>query len=317
MNTKQPAFCIGSIRLLLGIAALLLTTLACNLPLAGVTQTAQPQSVQPPSQLPTTFDSTATIQPSAIALPSATTLPSTATPQPTLPSPSATTVLGSTAQYNGVSFSFSPSLAGQVSGKSVPAITDQNGAPWEIAPQSIQFDFKNYLLSGTLNQPSLIIYPVAAYKSANNSVTPFIASLQSLLLTKPANISQPLPFLPTWNAAQIMHSNVSYLKFKDGEGVRYLAEYGQSIFPINNRMLIYTFQGLTQDGKYYISLVLPVSNSILPADENMPQSDYGTFTANFENYLKDIQSKLAAQPSASFKPDLAVLDALVQSLSVK
>ena len=313
---KQPAFLMRSIRLGTGIAVLLLSMLACNLPFAGAPQsTAQPQAVQIPTQNPAAPDASEIPQPAATASPTATALPM-ATAQPTSIPPTPTTSLLS-AQYNGVSLSFDPSLAGQVVGKTVPEVTDQTGAPWEIAPQSIQFDFNSYLLPSTYNQPALIIYPVAGYKSANDAVAPIITSLQTLLKTKPANPSQPLPFLPTWNAAQIFHSNVAYLKFKNGEGVRFLAEYGQDIFPVNNRMLIYIFQGLTQDGKYYISLVLPVNNSILPADEKIPESDNGAFTANFNNYLKDTQTKLSAQPSSSFKPDLSLLDAMVQSLSVQ
>ncbi|HMD88135.1 MAG TPA: hypothetical protein VKF38_03140 [Anaerolineaceae bacterium] len=306
---KQPAVRMNPIRQGLGVAVLLLVLLACNLPLAGATQTAQPQSVQTPIPLPTTNVPTETAQPTATALP-------VDTAQPTSLPPTATSDLLST-QFGGVSFSYDPSLASKVVGKTVAAVNAQNGAPWEIAPQSIQFDFTDYLLPGSFNQPALIIYPVDGYKSVNAAVAPIINDLQSLLKTTPSNPAQALPFLPTWNAAQIMHSNVFYLKFKNGAGVRYLAEYGQAIFPINNHMLFYTFQGITQNGKYYISLVLPVNNSILPADEKIPQSDYGTFSANFDNYLKDIQAKLDAQPPSSFKPDLSGLDALVQSLSVQ
>jgi hypothetical protein len=313
MMQKQAASRLSLIRLGFGIAALLLSMLACNLPFAGVPQaTVQPQTpqaVQIPTQPTVAPDPSETPQPAATALP-------TATAQPTSIPPTPTTSLLS-AQYNGVSFSFDPSLAGQIVGKTVSEVTDQTGAPWEIAPQSIQFDFNGYLLSGSYNQPALIIYPVAGYKSVNDAVAPIVTSLQTLLETKPANPSKALPFLPTWNAAQIFHSNIAYLKFKNGEGVRFLAEYGQNIFPVNNHMLIYIFQGLTQDGKYYISLVLPVNNSILPADEKIPESDYGTFTANFNNYLKDTEEKLSAQPSSSFKPNLSLLDAMVQSLSVQ
>lgn len=318
--SKRPTSLKSSIRFGLGITALLLVLLACNLPLAS-TQTAQPQVAPSPTQPPAATIPSTTVPPAATALPSPTVLPAstvlpTVTSQPTSLPPTVTMALD-VAQYQGVSFSYDPSLTGQAVGKTVAAVTDQNGAPWDIAPQSIQFDFNGYPLSGTLNQPALIVYPVAGYKSANDSVIPIIASLQALLKSKPASSDQPLPFLPTQNAAQLFHSNLSYLQFKNGTGVRYLAEFGQSIFPINNRMLIYTFQGLTQDGKYYISLVLPISNSILPADEKMSESDYGSFTANFNNYLKDTQAKLAAQPSSSFKPDLSALDGLVQSLSVQ
>ena len=319
---KQPTFRIGSIRLGLGIATLLLVMLACNLPLGSApTQTAQPQAVQTSTQPPAAPDASeipqpaATVLPTSTVLPTATALPS-ATAQPTSLPPTATTNVLS-AQYNGVSLSYDPSLASQVVGKTVPPVTDQNGAPWEIAPQFVQFDFNGYLLSGTLNQPALMIYPVDAYKTANDSVIPIVTDLQDLLKTKPSNRTQALPFLPTWNAAEIFHSNVVYLKFKNGEGVRYLTEFGQSFFPINNHMLIYTFQGLTQDGKYYISLVLPVNNPTLPANEKLSDSDYAALSANFANYINDTQAKLSSQPSSSFKPDLSLLDALVQSLLVQ
>ena len=46
-----------------------------------------------------------------------------------------------------------------------------------------------------------------------------------------------------------MHSQVQYLDFKNGTGVRYLTQFDQGILPINNYELVYTYQGLTSDGK--------------------------------------------------------------------
>ena len=72
-----------------------------------------------------------------------------------------------------------------------------------------------------------------------------------------------MPFLPLFNAAQVMHTHLQYLDFKNGQGLRYLTEFDQGIIPINNYELIYTYQGLTGDGKYYVAAVLPVNQRVI------------------------------------------------------
>ena len=63
-----------------------------------------------------------------------------------------------------------------------------------------------------------------------------------------------------------MHVQVQYLDFKSGTGVRFLTQFNNGMAPVNNHDLIYTFQGLTSDGKYYIAAVLPVTHPDLPAN---------------------------------------------------
>ena len=63
--------------------------------------------------------------------------------------------------------------------------------------------------------------------------------------------------LPLMNAVQQMHTRVEYVQFKGGEGVSYLAQYAQGPVPVNNGELFYTFQGLTDDGEFYVSAILP------------------------------------------------------------
>ena len=47
-----------------------------------------------------------------------------------------------------------------------------------------------------------------------------------------------LPFLPLFNSKQMMHSQVEYLDFKNGKGVRYLTQYAQGPLAINNAELL-------------------------------------------------------------------------------
>lgn len=91
-----------------------------------------------------------------------------------------------------------------------------------------------------------------------------MTDLQILLQNHQAG--EYLPFLPLFNAHQVMHTSLQYLDFKNGTGLRYLTWFSQGIMPINNYELIYTNQGLTSDGKYYVAAVLPVTHPNLPSD---------------------------------------------------
>ena len=79
-------------------------------------------------------------------------------------------------------------------------------------------------------------------------------------------------------------SKPEYLKFENGSGVRYLTMYGQGFAPINNHDLFYSFQGLTADGRYWVSVIMPVNHPSLQAtyDDPLP-ADFAQFAENFEN----------------------------------
>jgi len=138
--------------------------------------------------------------------------------------------------------------------------------------------------------------------------------LQALLQTRQAGAR--MPFLPIFNESQAMHAQVQYLDFKNGEGVRFLTQYNQGPVPINNFTLIYTFQGLTSDGKYYVAAVLPVTHSELPATQQISEQQAAEVN-DFPTYLVKTVNWLNQEPSGSFTPDLAKLDALIQSIEVK
>ena len=70
-----------------------------------------------------------------------------------------------------------------------------------------------------------------------------------------------MPFLPLFNAAQVLHAKVEFMEFRTGKGVQYLTQFDQAPLPINNLELIYTFQGISSDGKYYIAAIFPVNHA--------------------------------------------------------
>ena len=62
--------------------------------------------------------------------------------------------------------------------------------------------------------------------------------------------------LPILNAAQVFHAQTKYLDFNDGSGVGFVTYYAQDVSPVTRDQIFYSFQGLTDNGKYYVGCFL-------------------------------------------------------------
>ena len=243
-----------------------------------------------------------TVQPTAVTLPTqppaATQPPAKATQPPAGTSGDITLDLSGVAQKQTV--------------ETIAAVPASAGGPaTEVGPQHRRVTLEGYPVSTQALKPQIFIYPVADLAAANENAGKIAADLQALLQTR--QTVDKMPFLPQYNMAQVMHAQVKYLDFKSGKGVRFLTQFSQGIYPINNVRLMYTFQGLTSDGKYYIAAVLPVTHPELPATEQVSEK----VGAEYRDYLAKTVTWLEQQPGGSFTPDLAKLDALLQSIEVK
>ena len=123
-----------------------------------------------------------------------------------------------------------------------------------------------------------------------------------------------LPFLPMWPAAQVFSARVEYFDFQNGSGIRYLTMFGQALYPVDNQNLFYTYQGITDDSRYYIAAVLPLMHLGLPNEGQV--DDWVAFEANWENYLADTIAWLEAQDPNMFFPSLENLDAMMASFEI-
>ena len=199
--------------------------------------------------------------------------------------------------------------------ETVSAVPASDNAPyWEVLPEYTRVTLEGYPISNHLMQPQIFIYPAQELEEVNEDAGQIVASLQTLIQS-PQEIPN-MPFLPLFNAAQVMHAHTQYLDFKNGQGLRYLTEYAQGIVPINNYELIYTYQGLTSDGQYYVAAVLPVGHPSLPEGANITGNEPPAFTSDFPAYVADVVSTLNPQPGNTFTPDLTQLDAMMSSLEI-
>jgi hypothetical protein len=241
------------------------------------------------------------------------TSPATSPPAATI-APSATTV---PAADGPLQFSMDTgNIASGFQTEMVAAVPASDNAPyWEVLPEYTKVTLQGYPISSHIMKPQIFIYPVEELGKVNEGAGQIVVSLQTLLQS-PQEI-QNMPFLPLFNAAQVMHVHTQYQDFKNGKGVSYLTQFDQAPLPINNSELIYTYQGLTSDGKYYVAAVLPVNHPSLPADGNVTGNEPPEFTNDFPAYLANVVSALNPQAANSFIPDLTQLDAMMSSLEIK
>lgn len=217
------------------------------------------------------------------------------------------------------SVNFSLETYGVLSGYTaeiVSAVAQDGGAPyWEVLPAYTRITPQGYGITNHLMRPQIVVYPVADLVAINPSAAQVVASLQTLLQS-PQEVTV-LPYLPMVNMNQTFHSNLQYIEFKNGSGLRYLTEFGQGIVPVNNFELLYTFQGLTHDGKYYIAANFPVNHPSLPADSAITGNEPLEFSNDFNAYIQNVAQSLNIQASNSFIPDLTLLDAMMSSVEAR
>jgi hypothetical protein len=211
-----------------------------------------------------------------------------------------------------------PALASGFSCQSVPEAADQNAPGFAVNPKYTELTFTGYVLSDRFFTPKIDIYPVQRFSELLPDVIPAkLAALQALIGGGPAG-TKGLPILPIFNAGQEFFAQYKVMSFGSGHGIRYLTQYSQFVDPINNNELFYTYQGLTVDGKYWISAILPISNPLLPADGKNPPNGQSAddFSNNFNTYIANLTTQLNAQPPESYSPTITMLDALVASIII-
>lgn len=219
--------------------------------------------------------------------------------------------------YEGISLSFDSSIANNIFSSMIPGQNmGEDYMPGDTYPTYFEFSLNGYPIAGHFHVPRIMVYPVGEFRSISSYASEIIDTLQVTLSSKPAGgPNANLPFLPMWNAAQIFASNVVYFDFQSGSGVRYLTMYGQAAYPVDNQNLFYTFQGLTNDGQYYISAILPVTHPDLPYDGGSEVDDWMAFDENFQTYLDSTVGWLNGQDSTEFTPNLALLDEMMASIA--
>ena len=230
-------------------------------------------------------------------------------------------------QFEGIRFRYPSALAESVWPQIVVSPPQGPGDPWwgsdvphydltfasQSGPEAFQRTWGTWLLL----PPQLKVYPVASLESGEFT-GPRVEALRQLLEVKPASPADEIPLLPLINAAQVFRAQVRYLDFQNGSGVRFITQYRQDPGPVTDDEIFYTFQGLTDDGAYYIVASFPLATALLPDTILFESQAFREFEQkNYEQYLAEQVGLLDALPSDEFEPDLMILDQIVGSLEIQ
>lgn len=221
------------------------------------------------------------------------------------PTAAPTAQSGIPVSYQNVSFIIPEGLASGAIGEVIAAATEENGAPWDAAPEHIQFTFNGYISTGKFSAITIKVFPAREYSDKFPGAAFSIQNLQAILASPSAQLTKDaLPNVPYFNAAQMFAAQVQRIDFASGSGLRTVTQYGQAVGPVTNNGVFYHFQGLTGDGKYYVVVVLPVGSPLLVSGEgeNEPVPAGGvTFPGyttldpvDYESYFQSVTDNLNA-----------------------
>ncbi|MBN1965903.1 MAG: hypothetical protein JW910_14730 [Anaerolineae bacterium] len=227
--------------------------------------------------------------------------------------------------FDGVGFSFDATLADNVNIWQYPA------DPVDLqAPGGPQVGHTLFMLYSGEMAPSAweAAAGVYVFRTADFAGYTYyeerLAQLQALLAERPDlasymvvadNMSgNTLPFLPVLPAGQIIRARAQYVDTAEVSGISFVTAYRQDAFPFMRGDFYYTFQGLSTDGAYYVSLMARLDAGMFPAEIGV-DFDYDAFINTITAYMNDSIAQLNAASPADFTPSLAMLDALVQTFA--
>lgn len=281
---------------LVGTTILLLSILACGMP----TQASSPTPSAIDTEVAATLTELTTVEP-------------TNTEVPATQESGGLTPDGNSVDTENVSFLIPNGIANDATSITTteveyPYINPSNGD----MPQHIKLTLNLYALSGTQFEPHIIIFHSSEYSKYSEMTAGIINTMQ----TSQYMDSQTLPE----NLGSEFTAQIHAVNFKNGHGVRYLTQVFTNFLPVNNKDLFYYYQGMTDDGQYYVQAILPINAPFLSADDNpnspLPTDGILFNMDDFSSYLSATAQKLNTTDTFSFTPYLDHLDAMMESLVV-
>jgi hypothetical protein len=133
---------------------------------------------------------------------------------------------------------------------------------------------------------------------------------------------EPMPLI---NATRVLGVQDKLVSFQNGKGQRAIVHYAQDLGPLTNEGLFYSYQGVTDNGLYYVSATFPVEARVLPktfADgfPGMPTAGPGdpgymeAYVEAMNRFNHDSTERLEQLSAADYQPNLHTLDAAIRSL---
>lgn len=213
------------------------------------------------------------------------------------------------AAASGIDFS---ALGGEVEVRQMPATPYDNSQPTspQGKPAHIVIVFEGEEVG--------YIFPIQEYialfqQAGDETIQQIFAGFQQIMVarqTNPAAAGQaPMPVLPPLSGVNDLVCQFKYLDFNGGNGYRFIGRAAQDTSPVDSSQLRYYFQGLTADGQYFVSVIMPVAAKFVP-------DTAGELPADYDKYIADLAAQCNTAPEADVTPPLNVLDQIMQGINV-
>ncbi len=152
---------------------------------------------------------------------------------------------------------------------------------------------------------SLTVYRISEVEKAPyKTIQADIKRMKQLLKERPKRRphdenERTLPEYPLRNASHAFDAKVQYLDVPWGSGILCLTQFSQEVHLnfANNEELIYFFQGISKDGKFYVDVEIRVTHPKLPAGIDSKPAKVGKKQKPDDEFLN-------AQADDSFTPSL-------------
>ena len=172
--------------------------------------------------------------------------------------------------------------------------------------------------------PVVYIIPIEAYtqlweQNGDLSVTETYSQVLSLLQARPDPIpTHGMPILPFEEdtADNDLVTQYTYFYPNFGFGVRIVGRFSQNPDPVtyDDPPLYYIFQGVSDDGLYFVSFFYPIVTFELPSSDAVSDQETQQAADDPRGYLDAKAEELDELGFADWVPALSVLDAVITSL---
>lgn len=242
--------------------------------------------------------------------------------------------------YRGVSFTFSQSIQAEVVAETrcaVPFDEQGKGLFNEYHPRHRAFVFNGTYASqhaDSFFEPEIRIYPAAEYralieksKELKTIIDKEFEQLGETLIKQPHSFAVEAPFAAVLESGQSFQSRVKYINFRGGKGILYLTFFCREFTGclIENQALSYIFQGLSDDGRYFIHATFPVKTEFLLKTPDRPneaelaihnKKTAEEIDSEYRKYAQRMALELEKLAPTSFEPSLTLFEDLLRSLSI-
>ncbi len=193
----------------------------------------------------------------------------------------------------------------------LPFINPSNGP----MPQHTVLEISGYPIG---RQAYIMIFKASEYSSYTDLTRQTLTTLQTFQY----QTGQPLPNELTLGP---LNPQAQALTSENAHGLRYLAQIIIGVVPVANDQIFYYYQGLTNDGLYYISAVFPVNAPFLASNgdpsslpiDGIPFPPDNAVAEELNTYYVAIGERLNHADPSIFQPSLNALDSIIQSITIQ